>query len=53
MASLLANQTNLVEYTLYTEFQLPKKSKSVLSDALAVAVWRFGGLAVAVTMAVP
>ena len=38
VASLLANQTNQVEYTIYTEFQLPTKSKSVLSDALAVAV---------------
>ena len=43
VASLLANQTNQVEYTLQTEFQLPTKSKSVLSDDLAVAVGGGGG----------
>ena len=37
MTSLFANYTNYVESTLYTEFQLPTKSKSLLSEALAVA----------------
>ena len=41
VASLLANQTNQVEYTLHTEFELPTKSKSVLSDDLAVGGWRW------------
>ena len=43
VASLLANQTNQVEYTLNVGFQLLTKSKNLLSDALAVGVWQFGG----------
>ena len=36
VASLLDNQTAQVENTLYTEFELPTKSKSLLYDALPV-----------------
>ena len=42
MASFFANKTNQVEYTLFTEFQVPTMSKSLLYDALAVWRWRFG-----------
>ena len=53
MASLLAYQTNQVEYTLYTEFQLTTKSKSVLSEDLAVGGWRFGGSTVIIQLTQP